>query len=195
MFPPGIKKLIEIFTSFPGIGPRQATRFVFYLLKRPQEELEALAEKLKNLKQQFHYCPECMIVTDNSDKLCVICRSSQRDKEKICIVEKDSDIENIENAHTYDGLYFILGNTDITKESSNSRINNLVKRIRDDSGIGEVIIATSPTTTGDAAALFIEKNLKSLGKKITRLGRGLPSGGEIEYADEITLGNAFKNRG
>lgn len=164
-------------------------------MKKPQEELDALAKKLKELKQQFHYCPGCFIVTDNSERLCAICRSSRRDKEKLCIVEKDSDIENIESAHTYNGLYFILGNINIANGSAGSRINSLVKKIQSNQNIKEIIIATSPTTIGDAAALFIEKKLKELGKKITRLGRGLPSGGEIEYADEITLGNAFKNRG
>lgn len=195
LYPQSIQKLIEIFKDFPGIGPRQATRFIFYLLKKSQFEIDELVNKIQNIKTQFHYCPRCFAITDNSNQFCLICNNSQRDKMKLCVVEKDSDIQNIENAHIYNGLYFIVDEIDVIREKyNNQRINELKKAIKNDKNINEIIIATNPTVPGDAAAAYIERDLKPLGKKISRLGRGLPSGGEIEYADEITLKNAFKNR-
>lgn len=194
MFPSGIQKLIDLFRDLPGIGPRQATRFVFHLLKKPQVDLDMLSEAIKTIKRQFHHCPRCFIVTDNSDELCPICRNHQREEEKMCIVEKDSDVKNIEEAKVYNGLYFILGSADTTGDMPRKGIINLLNRIKTDDKIQEIIIATNPTPVGDATALYVERNLKPLNVKIKRLARGLPSGGEIEYADEITLIHAFKNR-
>lgn len=194
MLSPSIQKLIEIFSQFPGIGPRQAARFVFYLFNKSQAELDELADKIKEIPKQFHACPSCLMITDNSAALCRICRDRQRNKEKLCVVEKDYDIQNIENAHIYDGLYFVAGKIDITGNQSNAVIDKLTTIIKNNQDLKEIIIALNPTTKGDAAAMYIGEELKNSGKKISRLGRGLPFGGEIEYADEITLANAFKNR-
>ncbi|OWK26857.1 MAG: recombination protein RecR [Parcubacteria group bacterium GW2011_GWA2_38_13b] len=195
MFPPNINNLIELFGKFPGIGPRQAARFVFYLFSKSQAELDELAEKIKEISKQFHTCPVCLTITDNTVLLCHICRDQQRNKEKLCIVEKDYDIQNIENAHIYDGLYFVVGKINITNDQPNALIEKLMETIKNNKNLMEIIIALNPTTKGDAATMYIEKKLKNSGKKISRLGRGLPFGGEIEYADEITLANSFKNRG
>lgn len=194
MFPLSIQKLIEIFSQFPGIGPRQATRFVFYLFNKSRTELDELAEKIKEIPNQFHECPLCLMITDNSVKLCSICRDSQKNKEKLCIVEKDSDVQNIENTRIYDGLYFIIGKINVRDETANGRFEKLRERIERDDSLQEIIFALNSTTKGDAATMYLEKKLKNSNKKMSRLGRGLPFGGEIEYADEITLTNAFKNR-
>ncbi|MEK7627181.1 MAG: recombination mediator RecR [Patescibacteria group bacterium] len=195
MIPDSIQKLIGIFSQFPGIGPRQAARFVFYLFNKSQTELNELADKIKEISKQFHTCPLCSIITDNSVALCHICRDQQRNKEKLCIVEKDSDIQNIENAHTYNGLYFVIGKIDIANDQPNAKIKKLMEIIKNNKNLEEIIIALNSTTKGDATTMYIEKELKNSSKKISHLGRGLPFGGEIEYADEITLTNAFKNRG
>ena len=194
MFSPDINNLIELFSKFPGIGPRQAARFVFYLFNKSQAELDELADKIKEIPKQFHACPLCLTITEKSAALCPICRDQQRNKEKLCVVEKDYDIQNIENAHIYDGLYFVIGKIDITDDQPNALIKKLMETIKNNKNLMEIIIALNPTTKGDAATMYIEKELKNSGKKISRLGRGLPFGGEIEYADEITLANAFKNR-
>lgn len=194
MLPSSIQKLIEIFSQFPGIGPRQAARFVFYLFNKSQTELDELADKIKEIPKQFHACPLCLTITDNSAALCHICRDQQRNKEKLCVVEKDSDIQNIENARTYDGLYFVIGKINITDDQPNAKIGKLTEIIKNNKNLKEIILALNTTTKGDAATMYIEKNIRNLSTKISHLGRGLPFGGEIEYADEITLTNAFKNR-
>lgn len=164
------------------------------MFSKSQTELDELADKIKEIPKQFHACSSCLTITDNSVVLCHICRDSQRNKEKLCIIEKDSDIQNIENAHIYDGLYFVIGKINIKDDAVNDRIEKLTERIGRDDNLREIILALNPTTKGDAATMYIEKKMKNLNKKMSRLGRGLPFGGEIEYADEITLSNAFKNR-
>lgn len=197
MFPPIIQKLIKIFSQFPGVGPRTASRFAFYLIK--EKEAENLAKIIFELKRKIKFCKLCFNPFEfvNEEEICEICNDRSRDKSLLCLVEKEIDLEAIEKTKKYNGLYFILGGPIKTikkDELKKLRIKELEERIKQGKEIKEIIIATNPTTEGEAIALFLERRLKDFGKKITRLGRGLPTGGELEYADEETLSAAFEGR-
>jgi len=197
MYPPTIQKLIEIFSKFPTVGQRTATRFVFYLLKKEGKEIEELAQKILELKKKVKICQLCFKPFEGEDKICEICRDPTRKRNLLCLVEKETDLETIEKTKKYQGLYFVLGGP-IEKikreELEKLRIKELEKRIREDQKIEEIILALNPTTEGEAIGLFLERRLKNFNKKITRLGRGLPTGGELEYADEETISFALENR-
>ncbi|HDL74860.1 MAG TPA: recombination protein RecR [bacterium] len=223
MYPESIQKLIDKFSKFPTIGPRTAARFVFYLLHLSEKEIEELIDSISNLKKNITICSFCFnsfeqsfdspiakktweikkTMEDNSE-LCNICEDIKRDKTRICVVAKESDLISIEKTNKYSGLYFILGGTILTlqkKEIEKIRLNELKERILDpkkfglsNSKIKEVILALNPTTEGEATASYIERKLKPLEIKITKLARGLPVGGELEYADEETLGSALEGR-
>jgi recombination protein RecR len=196
MFPPTIKKLIELLSKFPGVGPRTATRFAFYLVKKEKKEVEELAKTILDLKEKIKLCKLCFKPFENKGEICEICQDKTRDRSLLCLVEKETDLEAIEKTKKYKGLYFILGGpvSAIKKEELKKlRMDELEERVKNRE-IKEIIIATNPTTEGEAIALYLERKLKNLGKKITRLGRGLPTGGELEYADEETLGAAFEGR-
>lgn len=200
MLPKPIQNLIDEFAKLPSIGPRQATRFVFYLLKQPKEEVEKFAKKLFILKK-IQYCDFCNRATEGQ-KLCEICKDKDRDRSTVCVVEKDTDIEIIEKTKRYNGIYYVIGNED--EKMQLNRLKKLVDKIKKipsiNSGqakqIDEIIIATDATTEGETIALYIAKELKKLPavKKITRLGRGLSTGSELEYMDEDTLNNALLGR-
>lgn len=209
MYPKIIQDLIDRFAKFPTIGSRTATRFVFYLLKLPPNELEELARSLLELKKQVHLCAFCYRPFDamaNPDKIvCDICANPGRDTSILCVVEKESDLETLERTHQYKGLYFILGGTvGMLRKEDLRRVRGeeLVDHIKSPAQFGlpaakpfsEIIIATNLTTEGEATALYVERLLKPLSIKTARLGRGLPLGGEIEYADEETLRNALEGR-
>jgi recombination protein RecR len=197
MYPPTIQKLIEIFSKFPTVGQRTATRFVFYLLKKEGKEIEELAQKILELKKKVKICHLCFKPFEGEGKICEICRDPARKRNLLCLVEKETDLETIEKTKKYQGLYFVLGGP-IKKikreELEKLRMKELEKRIREDQKIEEIILALNPTTEGEAIGLFLERRLKNFNKKITRLGRGLPTGGELEYADEETISFALENR-
>jgi len=197
MYPPSIQKLIDLFSKFPTIGPRTAARFVFYLMKISKEETEELINSISNLKKTVKICSFCFNPFEGEGELCKICADSSRDKTLLCIVEKATDLITLEKTKKYDGLYFVLGGTASTfkkKDVKQLRTKELGERIEAHSEIKEIIIATNPTTEGEATALYLERLLKPFNKKISRLGRGLPVGAELEYADEETLGAAFEGR-
>lgn len=209
MFPEPIQRLVALFSKFPTIGQRTATRFVFYLLKLPQSDIEELANALVNLKKQIKLCLFCFNPFDSTGldkeiKLCLICRGKTRTSPLLCVVEKESDLEALEKAQSYNGLYFILGGTVgmLKKEDMKRlRLQELKERLENPRNFGisqekfnELIIATNPTVEGEATALYLERLAQSLKILSTRLGRGLPIGGEIEYADEETLRNALEGR-
>jgi recombination protein RecR len=199
MLPRSIQILIDEFSKLPSVGPRQAARFVFYLLKQPKKELEDFSGALLNLRN-LKKCQFCFKVIENSD-ICNICKSSARDKSMICIIEKDTDVEAIEKTGRYTGLYHVLGESEIKnfgkKNLEELHLVELIKRIRNNKDIKEIIIATSATTDGDTLALYISRLLKKnlpVEKRVTRLGRGLSTGSELEYMDEETLTNALLGR-
>jgi recombination protein RecR len=203
MYPKTIRKLIEIFSKFPGIGQKTATRFVFYLLKQKKEDINDFSNFLKDLKEKVKFCKFCFKPFEGGKQLCEICQNPARDLTKICVVEKEQDLEAIENAQVFNGLYFVLGGpvSSISKEELQKiRVRELFERIKSPEKFGvfgnfkEIILALNPTVTGEAISIYLEKKLGKLGKKITRLGKGLPSGGELEYADEETLKSAFEGR-
>jgi len=213
MHPPIIQKLIDLFSKFPTVGPRTASRFVFYLIKLPQEKFDEITAAMADLRKAIKTCSFCFnpFEPTENEELCEICRNNARDKTLLCVVEKESDLNSIEDTKKYKGIYFILGNTisGLKKEDiSKIRIDDLERRIKTPEIFGlsgtdfkEIIIATNPTTEGEATGLLIERKLKEIQMpetksplKITHLGRGLPIGGELEYADEDTLNSAFEGR-
>lgn len=197
MHSPSVRKLIDLFSRFPTVGPRTAARFVFYLLSLPKEEIENLVSAVSELKNNVKICKSCFNPFEQEGTLCEICSNLSRDRTLLCVVEKETDLATIEKTKRYKGLYFILGGTVSTLKKADIeklRIKELEERIKNNPEIQEIIIAINPTTEGEATALYLERTLKSLNKKITRLGRGLPVGAELEYADEETLRAAFEGR-
>src|SRR4030043_375575 len=196
MYSRSIQKLIELFSKFPTVGPRTASRFVFYLLGLTKEEADEITSSISNLKENVKLCDFCHKSFEKEGELCEICSNQSRDKSLLCIVEKETDLIPIEKTKKYQGRYFILGGTVSTfkkDEIKKIRIRELLETVKD-SKIKEIIIALNPTSEGEATALYLERNLKPLNKKTSRLGRGLPVGAELEYADEETLGAAFEGR-
>lgn len=194
VYPKSFKKLIDHFSSLPSVGPKMAERLVLYLFKLEAGKLTDFAESLAKLKTNLRYCKVCFNISEG--EICEICRGNSRDHSSICVVEEPLDIIAIERTKKYNGLYHVLGGVlSVVKNTngSNLKLAELEKRVKDED-IAEVIIATNPTTEGDATALYIARTLKPLEIKITRLARGLSTGGDIEYADEITLGSAILNR-
>ncbi len=196
MYSPLIQKLISIFAKFPTVGPRTAARFVFYLLKLSKEEINEITQSISTLKEKVKFCSFCFQPFEGEEELCEICRNPKRDKSLLCVIEKETDLVPLEKTHKYQGRYFILGGT-VAKlkqeDIKNLRTEELLKRAENPE-IQEIIIATNPTTEGESTVLYLERILKPLNKKITRLGRGLPVGSELEYADEETLGSALEGR-
>ena len=192
MHSPTIQKLINLFSKFPTIGPRTASRFVFYLLRLTEREIKELTSAILKLKEKVYLCKLCYKSFEKEGELCEICQDPRRDKSLICLVEKETDLISIEKTRKYQGLYFILGGT-VSALKKLRRIQELLERVKNPE-IKEIIIALNPITEGESTALYLERRLKPLGKKTTRLGRGLPFGGELEYADEETLSSALEGR-
>jgi len=198
MLPRPIQNLIDEFAKLPSVGPRQAARFVFYLLNQPKEEIEKFAKKLFILKK-IKYCSFCnRAMETTAAHLCEICKNTNRDRAVICIVEKDTDIESLEKTKRYNGIYYVIGTEDENRQLA--RLKDLISRIKkSNKELKEIIIATDATTEGETIALYAARQLGELKKsypqlKITRLGRGLSTGSELEYMDEDTLANALLGR-
>ena len=204
MYPKSIQKLIDLFSKFPTVGPRTASRFVFYLKSADKKEVKELLTAIINLKKNIKTCSFCFNTFEKEGDLCNICSDTKRDKNLLCIVEKETDLISLEKTRKYRGLYFILGGTvsKLKKEDIDKlRIKELIERIKNPLKFGienlkiqEVIVAINPTTEGETTILYLERVLKPLEIKTTRLGRGLPLGAELEYADEETLGSALEGR-
>lgn len=197
MYPPAIQKLIDLFSKFPTVGPRTAARFVFYLMRLSKEEAEELIKSISALRQKVKTCSLCFNPFEGEGELCEICSNPSRDKSLLCIIANETDLQAIEKTKKYNGLYFILGGTISTLKKTDIeklRIKELQERIKKSSEIKEIILALNPTPDGQATTLYLERLLKPFNIKITRLGRGLPVGGELEYADEETLSSALEGR-
>lgn len=202
MLPDPIKNFIAIFSKLPSIGLRQATRLAFYLINKGKNQINETAKAISDL-EYLKLCSQCFFVyappAGGKDNFCDICRNPQRQKNIFMILEKETDLISIERTKKFKGRYLIL--SELTKsgnlESAQKlRLNHLKSIIKKELGTKaeEIIIATNPTTYGDLNAMIITKELKDFAKKITRLGRGIPTGGEIEFADEETLGQALERR-
>jgi recombination protein RecR len=200
-----IDKLTEIFKEFPGIGERQARRFVYFLMSKNPSYKDNLALLISELKKEVAQCGECFrffIVQKSNTKLCDICADSHTDSSILMVVEKDSDLESVRKSHVYSGKYFILGGlVPIVEKTTKSRvrIEELKKKIAAESKkLKEVILAFSLNPQGDHTDIYVRDQLKNLAKefgiKISSLGRGLSTGTELEYSDNDTLKNALKNR-
>ncbi|MFZ2969936.1 MAG: recombination mediator RecR [Minisyncoccia bacterium] len=193
-YPRPLQNLIDEFSKLPGIGPRTAARFAFNLLRRSEKDLELLSNAIIRLKQETKICINCFNISDS--ELCEYCSSSKRDRSTICIVEEAINIPAIEKTRQYNGLYHVLGGVIKPSEGigpDELKIKELVRRIRS-SGVREIIIATNPNTEGETTALYLSRLLKSFKIIVTRLGRGLSTGSDLEYADEITISNALSGR-
>ena len=189
-----IANLIQEFSKLPGIGPKSAQRLVYYLLRNSNEEAQALAEAILELKEKIRLCSICFNITDCDP--CVICQDKERDHSKICVVEKPSDVLPLERTGKYQGMYHVLHGAINPSQGivpEQLRINELLSRLQDGS-VSEVILATNPNMEGETTALYLYRILEPLGIHITRLARGLPFGGELEYADDVTLAQALESR-
>ena len=189
-----ISRAVEAFANLPGIGPKTAQRLTFHLLRQPPETVRDLAEAILRMKEAVHFCSVCGNVTDV--ELCSICRSDQRDRSTICVVEDPLAVMTLERTRIYKGLYHVLhGALDPLHGVSveDLKIEELVRRVQGDT-VKEVILATNPNVEGDTTAGYLERRLAPLGVQVTRLARGLPVGGDLEYADEVTLARALEDR-
>ena len=193
MLSPAVENLVAQLTKLPGIGRRTAQRLAFHLLSaRPEDALE-LARAIEDVKTRVRFCRECGNLTE--DELCDVCSDARRDRSQICVVEQPVDVVSLERTHEYRGLYHVLGGALSPLdgvEPSDLRIGGLLARI-ERGGVEEVVLATNPTMTGEATAAYIADRLREK-VRVTRLASGLPVGGDLEYADEVTLGRALAGR-
>lgn len=189
-----LARLVEQFERLPGIGHKTAQRLAFYILNLPDEEAKAFAGAITKAKETIHYCKVCQNLTDS--ETCSLCTDMRRDRSVICVVEDPRDVIAIERTHEFDGLYHVLHGTISPVDGigpDQIRIKELLSRLGDDT-VEEVIMATNPTVEGEATAMYISRLLKPLGIKVTRLAYGIPVGGDLEYADEVTLSRALEGR-
>ncbi len=189
-----ISRLIEELNKLPGIGPKSAKRLAYHLLRSPDEEAKALAEAILTLKERIKLCSVCLDSTDCDP--CRICQDKERDHSKICVVEKPSDILPLEHTGKYDGVYHVLHGTISPTQGigpEDLKIKELLARLKDGS-VTEVIVATNPNVESETMAMYLQRLITPLGIRVTRLARGLPFGAELEYADDLTLGQALENR-
>jgi len=185
---------IEELSKLPGIGKKTAQRLALFILKMNGAQVENLLKSIKELKTKLKFCSRCNNLSE--DELCEVCKSTKRDKSIICVVEEASDVIAIEKTHEFSGLYHVLGGvlsplTGITPDSL--KIKELLKRFENEE-ISEVILALNPDTEGETTSLYLAKLIKPLNIKVTRIARGLPIGGDLEFADEATIGRAMINR-
>jgi recombination protein RecR len=190
---PAVENLVVQLTKLPGIGRRSAQRLAFHLLSSQPEDALELARAIEDVKTRVRFCRECGNLTE--DELCEVCSDTRRDRSLICVVEQPVDVVSLERTHEYRGLYHVLGGALSPLdgvEPADLRIDGLVSRVERD-GVEEVVLATNPTMTGEATAAYVADRLRGLAK-VTRLASGLPVGGDLEYADEVTLGRALAGR-
>ncbi len=188
-----VEKAISEFAKLPGIGRKSAQRIVFYLLKTGPGDVQALAEAILDIKAKVRFCSVCFNITETDP--CAICANVKRDARVICVVEEANDVLAIERTGQYSGQYHVLGGALSPLEGigpDDLHIRELMARLHDP--MEEVILATNPNAEGEATAVYLEKLIKPLGLRVTRIARGLPVGGDLEYADEITLTRALEGR-
>ncbi len=202
--PRAVTRLIEEFHRLPGIGPKTAQRLTFHLLRAPREQAEALADALVQLKERITTCSICCNIAEENP--CAICRDESRDRSLVCVVEEPLDVLALERTREYHGLYHVLHGAISPVDGigpEDLRIQELMQRLQRDpgtpaspsqAGVREIVLATNPNLEGEATAMYLERLIKPLGIRLTRLARGLPMGGDLEYADEVTLTRALEGR-
>ncbi len=189
-----IENLIAELTKLPGIGRKTAQRLAFFILSMPEEDAKGISKAINEVKDKARFCSECFNITEA--EICSICSNNSRDRKKLCVVEEPSNILVIEKTGSYKGLYHVLLGALSPIDSMTPdklKINELMKRIKKDE-IKEIILATNPNTKGEMTAQYIRELLKPFDVKVTRIAYGLPMGGDIEFADEVTLGKALEGR-
>ena len=189
-----VQDLIEELSKLPGIGPKSAQRLAFYILKVPPEEAQRLARALVAVKEKIRFCKICYNVTDQ--EICEYCRDPRRDDSVLCVVEESRDVIAMEKTGEFKGRYHVLQGAVSPIDGvgpEDIRVKELLQRLQDGK-IEEIVVATNPNIEGEATAMYIAKLTKPLGVKVTRIASGLPVGGELEYADEVTLGRALQGR-
>lgn len=197
-YPAAIQNLIDQFSQLPSVGPKTAERYVFHLLKSSPEKLHLFAQHLYNLKKDLKTCSECLTISQSDP--CPICSDRNRTNDSLCIVASLQDMISLENTRQYQGKYFVLGGLINTIENIRpddlplKKLEEKIKKLLQSQNSLEIILALSPNLEGETTALYLSKMFKDPHIKITRLARGLPSGANLEYVDELTLGNAFKYR-
>jgi recombination protein RecR len=201
MYPLPLARLVQELSKLPGIGEKTAARLAFHLLKAKKDDVSRLADSIGKLRQEMGLCRRCFgfsaVNPQNEDgALCDICRNPERAEELICVVEEPADLIAVEKSQEYRGLYHVLHGTISPLDGVGPdalRIKELLERLHD-SRVREVIVATNPTVNGEATALYLSKVIKPLGISVTRIARGLPMGGDLEYIDVVTLGKALEGR-
>lgn len=192
--PRAVTRLIDEFHRLPGIGPKSAQRLTFYLLRASKEQVESLATAIAELREKITTCSICTNIAETNP--CGICSDETRDRSTICVVEEPLDVLALERTREYKGLYHVLHGAISPVEGINPedlRIRELLDRLKDNA-VHEIVLATNPNLEGEATAMYLERLIKPLGVRMTRLARGLPVGGDLEYADEVTLTRALEGR-
>ena len=189
-----LEELVGLLTRLPGIGRKSALRVAWHLLKADDSYAEALAASIRGLRETVRFCTICGSYTEKEP--CEICDSTSRDRSLICVVEQPQDVITIETSHEYRGLYHVLGGVISPLDGvgpEDIRLDSLVARARE-GHVAEVVVATNPTVEGDTTALYVKRLLEPLGVQVTRLATGIPVGGDLEYADRLTLARSFRGR-
>ncbi|KAF0993444.1 recombination mediator RecR [Geobacillus sp. TFV-3] len=193
-YPEPLSKLIDSFMKLPGIGPKTAARLAFHVLAMKEDTVLEFAKALVDVKRHIHYCTICGHITDTDP--CYICKDERRDRTTICVVQDPKDVIAMERMKEYNGLYHVLHGAISPMEGigpEDIKIAELLTRLQDET-VQEVILATDPNIEGEATAMYISRLLKPAGIKVTRIAHGLPVGGDLEYADEVTLSKALEGR-
>ena len=194
MYEGPVQDLIDELGRLPGVGPKSAQRIAFHLLDADKDEVQQLVDAISTVKTSVSFCVICGNVTEQEE--CAICRDARRDRSVICVVEESKDVMAIERTRSYRGLYHVLGGAISPLQGvgpDQLRIRELMTRLSDET-VQEIVLATDPNLEGEATATYLSRLLKTLGIRVTRLASGLPVGGDLEYADEVTLGRAFEGR-
>lgn len=194
VLPETVARLINEFARLPGIGPKSASRLTFYLLRGSGDQALDLAQALQDLKEHTRYCSVCFNITEQNP--CLICQDTTRDQHILCVVEEPLDVLAIERARAFNGRYHVLHGAISPVEGigpEDLRVDELVQRVQSEE-FSEVILATNPTLEGESTALYLQRRLAGVPVRLTRLARGLPVGGDLEFTDEITLGRALEGR-
>ncbi len=193
-YAPSIERLLEELERLPGIGPKSAQRVAYYLLRTDAESAQRLADSIVDVKRTVHFCPRCFNFAEG--EVCGVCADPERDTSIICVVEEPRDVVAIDRTGEFSGLYHVLHGAISPIDGigpDQLRLHELIQRLADES-VAEVLIATNPNVEGETTALYLARLIKPLGIRVTRIASGLPVGGDLEYADEVTLGRALQAR-